>query len=382
MTRKYCVRCGASLIQPIKKEEPKEVARIPEATQATTRETTPRVETHKESPTPKPEGIITSSKLVKPSAIQQNRVRTAEHHVGKTELNKAKDAFHRADQAGTEEGHGGIVEPRMLRASEVRELMASMANLQDDTITQEPELTIQPESSPQRAPETGVSPVATPQPVKADITSTESTLVDQPAPVSKLPPKVEPRIEPREEEVKPTPKPPPQAMPVLQAKKPIAAVAPPPVAPEPVIEAAAIVQTQKVESKTESPMTGIHDSEYRNDSKLGPMLLDHKIIHDKLKQIESELDSVRLQQDAEVQKYHNAAEAKKIHYESLKEQLEQAKQELIDAGKQYYESEDRRKKELAGREKQLKKLQSSISKSEAAIDKRVRELDSKKKKRA
>ena len=142
------------------------------------------------------------------------------------------------------------------------------------------------------------------------------------------------------------------------------------------------MQTQEVESKTESPVTGIHDPEYLNDVKLGPMLLEHKIIQNKLMQIESELGSVRSHQDAEVQKYHNAAEAKRIHYESLKEQLEQAKQELIDAGKEYYESENRKKKEVGCREKELKKLVKSISKSEDAIAKRVRELDSKKAKLA
>jgi len=189
-------------------------------------------------------------------------------------------------------------------------------------------------------------------------------------------------MEPQGGEDEISPKPPSRAMPALQAKVPIVEVAPTSVAPEPVIKAAAIVQTQEAENKTESPMTRTQDPEYLNDAKLGPMLLDHKIIQNKLKQIESELDSVRLQQDAEVQKYHNAAEAKRIHYESLKEQLGQAKQELIDAGKEYHESENRRKKEVTSREKELKKIHRSISKSEAAIDKRVRELDSKKEKRA
>jgi len=376
------VRCGASLIQPIEKEEPKEIARIPESRQATTRETIPSAGTHKESPTPKPEEVVTSSKLVRPSTIQHNRMRTAERHVGRTELEKARNAFHRADQVGIEEGDGGIVEPRMLRASEVRELMASMANLQDETITREPELKIQPELSPQRASETGIPPIVIPQPIEGDITNTEPILVDQPAPVSKLPLKAESRMEPQGGEVGTLPKSPPRAMPALQAKEPIAEVAPQPVAPQPVIEAAAIVQTQEIENKTELPLTRIHDPEYLNDAKLGPMLLDHKIIHNELKQIESELNSVRLHQNAEVQKYHNAAETKRIHYGSLKEQLNQAKQELIDAGKEYYESENRRKKEVGSREKQFKKLQKSISKSEAAIEKRIRELDSKKRKNA
>jgi len=303
------VRCGASLIQPIKEEESKEVAHIPEATQVKTRETTPMVGTHKESPTSRPEGLITGSRLARPS-------------------------------------------------------------------------TVQPELSPQRTSETVTPPIVTPRPIEEDITNTKHILVDQAAPALILAPKAEPRMEPRGGEVELSPKPPPRTMPVLQTRKPIAEVAPPPVAPEPVIEAATIVQIQEVENNTESPIAMIHDPEYRNDSKLGPMLLDHKIIHNELKQIESELDSVRLHQDAEVQRYRDAAEAKKIHYESLKEQLSQAKQELIDAGKKYYESEDCRKKEVVSREKQFKNLLRSISKSEAAIDKRIREIDSKKSKRA
>ncbi len=362
------MRCGASLIQPIKKEKPKEVAHIPEAAQAT------------KAPTPKPEETVTSSKLVRPSGIQQNRMRTADRHVGKTELEKAKEAFNRADQVGIEEGDGGIVETRMLRASEVRELMASMANLQDETMFQEPELTTQPDLPPQKPP--GIPPIVTPQPVEKDIPSTAPVSTSPPTPVSKPLPKAVPQLEPQVGEVEISPGPPSRAMPALQAKEPIAKVAPPPVAPKPVVEAAVIGQTQEVGNKIESPVAGIHDPEYLNDAKLGPMLLDHKIIQNKLKQIESELGSVRSHQDAEVQKYHNAAEAKKIHYESLKGQLDQAKQDLIDAGKKYYESENRKKKEVGGREKELKKLQKSISKSEAAIEKRVRELDSKKGKRA
>ena len=372
------MRCGASLIQPIKKEKPKEIARIPKAAQAATGEAMPSAGTLKEAPTPKPEETVTNSKLIRPSTIQHNRMRTAERHVGKTELEKAKDAFQRADQVGIEEGDGGIVETRMLRASEVRELMASMANLQDETMFQEPELTIQPESPPQRAPETGIPPGVTPQPIEGDMASAKPILAGQPTSVSKIPPKAAPKMEPQGSEVGVSPMPPPRAMPALQAKEPIAEVTPPPVAPEPVIKTAVNMQTQDAESKIGSAMTRIPDPEYLNDAKLGPMLLDHKIIQNKLTQIESELGSVRAHQDAEVQKYHNAAEAKRIHYESLKEQLDQAKQELIDAGKEYYESENRKKKELGGREKELKKLQKSISKSEAAIDKRVRELDSKK----
>ena len=80
--------------------------------------------------TPPSEPALTEEiPLVRPSKVETGRVIPPERHVEKTELEKAQEAFARAEDVGIAEETGeGIVETRMLRASEVRELMDSAAS--------------------------------------------------------------------------------------------------------------------------------------------------------------------------------------------------------------------------------------------------------------
>lgn len=115
-TRKFCIRCGASLL---KIEKQKEKAPLPAATAPPVTEATVA---------PKPEPVIAAAeddKWVKPSQVSKDRVRTAGGLTRpKSEFEKAKEAFAKAETVGIEEADGsGIVETRMLRASEVRELL-------------------------------------------------------------------------------------------------------------------------------------------------------------------------------------------------------------------------------------------------------------------
>jgi hypothetical protein len=100
-TRKFCIRCGASLL---KKEVPVEKAPLPTAQ-------TPQVP---ETPAPAPPPTTSEQdKFVKPSQVDHDRVRTAEG------LTRPK-----AETVGIEEADGsGVIETRMLRASEVKELL-------------------------------------------------------------------------------------------------------------------------------------------------------------------------------------------------------------------------------------------------------------------
>lgn len=112
-TRKYCIRCGASLI---KKEVPVEKAPLPTAQ-------TPQVpETPAPAPPPTPSE---QDKWVKPSQVDHDRVRSAGGLTRpKSEFEKAKEAFAKAETVGIEEADGsGVIETRMLRASEVKELL-------------------------------------------------------------------------------------------------------------------------------------------------------------------------------------------------------------------------------------------------------------------
>ncbi|MHA1928585.1 MAG: hypothetical protein ACTSV2_08420 [Candidatus Thorarchaeota archaeon] len=60
---------------------------------------------------------------VVPSQVSRDRVRSAPGSTRMTEMEKAQAAFKRADTAPMHEGDSGIVEPRMLRASEVKEFL-------------------------------------------------------------------------------------------------------------------------------------------------------------------------------------------------------------------------------------------------------------------
>ncbi len=116
-TRKYCIRCGASLL---KKEKPKAAAPAPVAPAPAAPEPAPV------APTPDPTPVAAEDdKWVKPSQVSTDRVRSAGGLTRpKSEFEKAKEAFAKAETVGIDEADGsGIVETRMLRASEVKELL-------------------------------------------------------------------------------------------------------------------------------------------------------------------------------------------------------------------------------------------------------------------
>jgi len=112
-TRKFCIRCGGSLI---KKAKPKPVATPAPAPEVPA---TPVAETPASEQPP-----TTDHKIVKPSEVSKDRVRVAGGSKKKSELEKAQEAFAKAETVGIDEAEGsGIIETRMLRASEVRELL-------------------------------------------------------------------------------------------------------------------------------------------------------------------------------------------------------------------------------------------------------------------
>jgi hypothetical protein len=116
-TRKFCIRCGTSLIKPAKPQAPAAPARqpAPEEGQAAPAPKAPK----KAAPS-----VTTNDKWVKPSEVSKDRVRVAGSAKQKSELEKAREAFAKAESAGIDEADGsGIVESRMLRASEVKELL-------------------------------------------------------------------------------------------------------------------------------------------------------------------------------------------------------------------------------------------------------------------
>ena len=368
-TRKYCLRCGASLISVDEPEAPKPTS-------------APQPKAKVASPT---NGVsaTTDDKWVRPSEVSTDRVRTSAPKA-KSELEKAREAFARAEEVGIEEGSEGIVETRMLRASEVRELLESAAEFE----AQPPPMPAQPEPTDPGMPSQPAPPaMPTPKDLEQGILGSKSSLVDKPTPSTAPAPPNQPMQAP---ETPPTavappspklavakpPGPPPSSTPV---KTPAPPPAPPPApaAPAPV-PAPASISVQQVVPEVEVIEMKIPDPEYLNDKKISGTLTDLRHLFLELKQATTDLETVTAHLDNDVQNCRNSSEVKRIHYESIQEQARLAKEEWNAADREYHAAEDRKKKEISTRQKRIDKIQKSISKAESTVEKRVRDLEKEK----
>ncbi len=136
---------------------------------------------------------------MRPSEISKDRVRAAAGAKRKTELEKAREAFERAENVGIDEAAGsGIVESRMLRASEVRELLEQTAEYSAAEV-QAPTLMEGSEPLPPDAAHLTAPAMPTPADVEHSILGAKSTLVAQPTPkpalaVAEVTPQVPPAL--------------------------------------------------------------------------------------------------------------------------------------------------------------------------------------------
>jgi hypothetical protein len=356
-TRKYCTRCGASLLKIVDEVKPAAPEK-PIVTPTPVAPVTPVADPTADEP------------LVRPSNVETDRLRPAERHVEKTELEKAQEAFARAESVGIEEETGaGIVETRMLRASEVRELMDSAESWSEPAPTQP--------SEPLEGQETSAPPaMPTPGDIERGILGTKSEFVDKPEPIPEPPqPSVE-SIAPSGAPVTPAPKPIPP--------KPASAMTPitPAPSPTPTVEAKATAAPPDVTAEMWEYEAKVPDKAYLDDVTIKGALSDLKHLLIELKQVESDLGTCRSRQDESVLQYRNAAEVKRINFESLNEQTKHAKDEWNDAEKEYRRAEDRRKNEISSREKRIDKIQKQIKKGESSITKRTKDLEKAKQKLA
>ena len=92
-TRKFCIRCGASLI---KKEAPQAT---PEPVAAPPAPAAPEPV----KSTPSPVSTTTDDHWVKPSQVSRDRVRVAGGSKQKSELEKAREAFAKAETVGIDD---------------------------------------------------------------------------------------------------------------------------------------------------------------------------------------------------------------------------------------------------------------------------------------
>ncbi|MFX1559690.1 MAG: zinc-ribbon domain-containing protein [Promethearchaeota archaeon] len=348
-TRKYCIRCGALLLSV--ETKPKTIAAPPE-TPATPQ---PKAETAPPPVSSASEArVTTNDQWVKPSQVSKDRVRTADGTTKpKSEMEKAMEAFAKADKVGIEEEGEGIIETRMLRASEVQELMGEMEAQREATMA--PPSTPPPTAAPSTPP-----PLA--QPPGAPQSPAQSPTPAKPEPAAPVQPPPA---------MAPAPKPKPASPPPMPR---VAAKAPTPT-PPPEKRAASIPEITSI-------LSSFPDQAYRQDPQIIGIVNDLKNLYTELAQFNSDLDNIRVRLESEVQDYWNVAEVKRIQFESLEEQLRLAKHEWNDSTKIYQQAEKRMKNEISSREKRIKDIQKRIEKAEGGIGKRVKDLDKEKEKQA
>ena len=180
-TRKFCIRCGSSLIvdEPPKEKAPLPTVPAPEVTEAPA------------APPPEAQPTSTDDTFVKPSSVSTDRVRTAGGLTRpKSEFEKAKEAFAKAETVGIDEADGsGIVETRMLRASEVKELLEGPGMMAGGEEVPQPTMMEGSEPLPPEAAHLIPQAGPTQAQIEESILGSKSAFVDQP-------PEPEPEPEP------------------------------------------------------------------------------------------------------------------------------------------------------------------------------------------
>jgi hypothetical protein len=142
----------------------------------------------------------TGDKWVRPSEVSRDRVRTAGGRRGKTELEKAREAFARAEEVGIDEEGDGVIETRMLRASEVRELLESSAEMEAELTAEmmapQPTMMEGSEPLPPEAAEMMQPTIPSPKAVEEQILGSKSAFVTPSAEEAPVEPEPTPVAEP------------------------------------------------------------------------------------------------------------------------------------------------------------------------------------------
>jgi hypothetical protein len=373
--RKYCVRCGKSLLTS-------KVDISVKTSSPTTNE--PEIEIKRPQPVaeeaPKPASgtptVTSGDQWVKPSEITRDRMRTASSSRGKSEMEKAKEAFARAEQVGIQEEGGDIVETRMLRASEVRELMQDLP-----AQTQTPQQPIEKPLSPSIQKPMNVTheslPTVTPKvpPMQnfVDIERSSST----PTTTNSSPP---PIIKPQASTIAP------QKVRLAEKKQPTTMeerphspseilVAPKPSNTAPTTSSSLSAARETPVQEMDEIMSCITHPEDLQDGKIKEFVNELASLRREIQEVTANQIAIGSQLDTRVRESQNKSEVKRIHYESISEQMRLAKQEWDDAKEEYEKSENRRKKELSTLEDKIKSIQKRIDKAEGGVRKRVGELN-------
>ena len=374
-TRKYCVRCGKSLL----------TSKVDESTKTPTRSTDrpesvevvkPRVEPVKPvRQSPETLKVTTDDKWVRPSEVSKDRLRTTSSSKGKSEMEKAREAFARAEQVGIKEEGGNIVETRMLRASDVRELMQEVATQAqtpqrpaETTPSQPIQRPLQTPREPTRPMPSKAAPVGTPmeQARVQPATATGSPSLARSEPPRMMGAPSETAFPPDGQSTLMQQR--PQGRPPLQATSNSLSAEPATMSSLSKARDAPIPEMDAVRACITQP-------EDLLDSKIKDGITELTSLHRERQQVLADQNVIGSQLDAGVRESQNKAEVKRLHYESINDQMRLAKQEWDDAKEELDKAENRKKRELSALDDRVKNIQKRIEKAEGAVKKRVGELN-------
>lgn len=340
-TRKYCIRCGASLVQT---EDEKPAAPTKPAVEPPREKPVQAVPQDSVSPT-------TEHKWVRPSEVRKDRLRTAERHVDKTEFEKAKEAFAKADSVDMDE--------RMLRASELRELMADGPASHTAKPTTPPTTPVIEESPKpqQRAPKS--------VPIR-----------ETPAPSAPATPQ---RMNASEPESVSTPTTSPQLTKPMGGPPGISGTSPIAVQPKPAEIKTPAPPVQISESRLRQPAPQVEmevdSSDPNQDKRVKEIDSDISYFAVQLKQLEEEREEIRTRHEGNTKWLSTVAETKRFRMEELDDSLRRAKEEFDQANKDLKEAENRMKKELSEADKRIDNQSKRIKNAEKAKEKRLKEIE-------
>ncbi len=317
--------------------------------------------------TSEPVSVSTDDKWARPSEIDKDRIRTTPQREI-TETEKAMQAFSRADHITTTESKSGIVEERMLRASEVHEMLEKMA-AEPEPQEPEPEIVEPIVTSPPAAAEPYISPATTP-----DLVTEERhvPVIDKPKIIPIIDePIASPIIESAPEPLKQ------QAPAASESVMPSTSPTMEPVPASPISKPAVVSVDKSSFDKSVPEVDAILSKikEHLADEKIKDYVTRLTPLYVELKLVRSEMETVLSQLDEELRNYRNTAEVKRITYENLEEQIRLAKESYADAKKEFERAESRREKECSTRQKRIKDIEKRIGRGEDAIEKRVHELE-------
>jgi len=344
VTRKYCTRCGASLLKGAEEKTTKPSGAIPEVGRVTTGASLKKAEEPEEPLFSEVASDSGAERTVHASEVSPDRVRTADRHVEKTEYERAQETFASSESASPDE--------RSLRASELRGLDTDTDELAPPESAMG-EFEAEPEPVEQKEGKEVVKQIL--ERVKA---AEARAKAEAPPPETRL-------------EVEEAPSSFEMAEPAAAVERPSGAL---------FASAQKATATEPYIAPSRPVVSAAAEDQVRDD-KVRMLDSDIKAFNIERQQLQSEYDKLRGRLDEEVERYRTVAETKRIRAEGIERELRSAKQEYDDANKEYKNVDNRRKKELLDAEKRIGDVDKRVKKAEEAKEKRIRDLEKERQKR-